>query len=169
MLQLLKCRQQIEGYWNNYWKFQTLHHPQWILLKHVWKAVSFVFPRPSMMKTSTFPSLMQRAGSLCNVDCGGKKLEWFSSRTLGTCYSLSSAHITTLNTAARSRSGAMTRARQNGDHSDHRSQKVIIFDRKFYLSFRRFCLPFDGKIVSVTETNILLLTIWQLLVWFLWW
>ena len=51
------------------------------------------------------------------------------------------------------------RARQNGDHSDHRSWKVIIFDGKFYLNFTRFCLHFDGKRVFVTETNILLLTI----------
>ena len=51
------------------------------------------------------------------------------------------------------------RARQNGDHSDHRSRKVLIFDGKFYLNFTRFCLHFDGKRVFVTETNILLLTI----------
>ena len=51
------------------------------------------------------------------------------------------------------------RARQNGDHSDHRSWKVLIFGGKFYLNFMRFCLHFDGKRVFVTETNILLLTI----------
>ena len=51
------------------------------------------------------------------------------------------------------------RARQNGDHRDHRSWKVLIFDEKFYLNFTRFCLHFDGKRVFVTETNILLLTI----------
>ena len=51
------------------------------------------------------------------------------------------------------------RARQNGDHRDHRSRKVLIFDGKFYLNFMRFCLHFDGKRVFVTETNILLLTI----------
>ena len=53
----------------------------------------------------------------------------------------------------------VTRARQNGDHSDHRSRKVLIFDGKFYLNFTRFCIHFDGKRVFVTETNILLLTI----------
>ena len=58
---------------------------------------------------------------------------------------------------------AESRARQNGDHSDHWSQKVLIFDGKFYLSFMRFCLLFDGKRVSVTETNILLLTICMIL------
>ena len=52
-----------------------------------------------------------------------------------------------------------SRARQSGDHSDHRSRKVLIFDGKFYLNFTRFCLHFDGKRVFVTETNILLLTI----------
>ena len=55
------------------------------------------------------------------------------------------------------------RARQNGDHGDRWSRKVIIFDGKFYLSFMRFCLLFDGKRVSVTETNILLLTICMIL------
>ena len=55
------------------------------------------------------------------------------------------------------------RARQNGDHRDRWSRKVIIFDGKFYLSFTRFCLLFDGKRVSVTETNILLLTICMIL------
>ena len=33
----------------------------------------------------------------------------------------------------------------------------IIFDGRLLLSFMRFCLLFDGKRVSVTETNILLL------------
>ena len=53
----------------------------------------------------------------------------------------------------------VARARQNGEHRDHRSRKVLIFDGKFYLNFTRFCLHFDGKRVFVTETNILLLTI----------
>ena len=57
----------------------------------------------------------------------------------------------------------VNRARQNGDHRDRWSRKVIIFDGKFYLSFTRFCLLFDGKRVSVTETNILLLTICMIL------
>ena len=30
------------------------------------------------------------------------------------------------------------RARQNGDHRDHRSRKVLIFDGKIYLNFTRF-------------------------------
>ena len=49
-------------------------------------------------------------------------------------------------------SGIRRRIRKNGDHvpTDH---------GKFYLSFTRFCLLFDGKRVSVTETNILLLNI----------
>ena len=61
----------------------------------------------------------------------------------------------------------LSRVRQNGDHHDRWSRKVWIFDRKFYLSFTCLCLLFDGKTVSVTK-NILLLTIWWLLVWFLW-
>ena len=57
----------------------------------------------------------------------------------------------------RMEAGSCGRARQNGDHSDHRSWKVLIFDGKFYLNFTGFCLHFDGK--RVTKTNILLLTI----------
>ena len=31
------------------------------------------------------------------------------------------------------------RVRQNCDHRDHWSRKVSMFDRKFYLSYMRFC------------------------------
>ena len=61
----------------------------------------------------------------------------------------------------------MSRVRQNGDHHDSWSRKVLIFYGKFYLCFTRLCLLFDWKTVSVTK-NILLLTIWPLLVWSFW-